>query len=59
MTYMIFIMHSGDSGPNSRAGADVTWSSPAITIVLPFPDVAKCVNGVDADVPEASPRDSS
>lgn len=55
MTYMIFIMHSGDSGPNSRGGADVTWSSPAITIVLPFSYVTKCVNGVDANVPKASP----
>lgn len=56
---MSLIMHSGDGGPNSGAGADLAWSSPTITIVLPFPDVTKCVNGVDADVPEASPVDSS
>lgn len=57
MTYTSLIVHSGDSGPNSRAGPDATWSSPATTrtFVLPFPDVAKCVNGVDADVPKAPP----
>lgn len=59
MTYMSLIMHSGDGGPNSGAGADLAWSSPTIAIILPFPDVAKCVNGVDADVAEASPVDSS
>lgn len=53
------VIHSGNAGPRYRDTADVAWPAPAIAVPLPLPQVSLRVDGVDADVLEAVPVDSS